>query len=111
MDHNHQPKILHHDQYGYVAYCKNCQGFKVGFGNVYLNQSLADFKGFAEIIHRQYVKCANCDQADYRRRDIHIGSPYPGFGLLFSAADVERLNHMLQKTLLIIASKAEIRLQ
>jgi len=108
-DHHHQPTILHHDQFGYVARCPRCNDFQIGFGNFYIKQSFLDFKGFSEIVHGYYTK--HLGKKEYLRRDIHISSPYPGFGLLLSVADLERLNHILQKTLLIVSADNEARLQ
>lgn len=109
MSHNHKPFILHHDSYAYVACCPGCMCFQLGFGNVYLNQRLEDLKAFAQLINKhnhQYLQ-----RKDRKTKDIFIDGPDASFGLVLSANELERVNHILQKTLLILATKNEERLQ
>lgn len=107
--HNHQQQIYHEDKHGYIAYCNGCDSFQLGFGNFFLNQSKEDFIGFADLItrylHRHY------DRKDFNTKDIYLDSPYPGLGLLFSRRDLERLDTMLQKTLLILEAGNAVRNQ
>ncbi|MEM1358151.1 MAG: DUF6686 family protein [Bacteroidota bacterium] len=103
LDHTHDPQVLHKDQYGYLVYCPCCYGFQLSYGTFYINQSLADLESFADLIYRYYQKFAN--REEQRRRDIYLETPYAGFGLLFSARDLEILNTMLQSGLLLLSSK------
>lgn len=107
--HHHEPKVFHHDRFGYVAHCSCCQAFQVGFGNVFITQSRADLFIFSELINRYYHKYKDRDKP--YTKNIHMDSPCQGFGLLFSPIDLERLNHMLQKTMLILKASDPIRHQ
>ncbi|PHI21904.1 hypothetical protein CEQ90_01040 [Lewinellaceae bacterium SD302] len=107
--HQHHPRIFHQDCHGYVAYCNSCGCFQVAFGNFFVNQTYEDFTGFAELITRYLLRYRGRKKPVMR--DIYLDSPYSGFGLLFSLRDLERLDDMLQKTLLLLAAGDRVRNQ
>jgi hypothetical protein len=107
--HDHLPEVLHHDRHGFVCRCRDCDCYQIGFGNVRVSQQLPELRAFAQLISHCYDR--NRDTTRPALREIHIDTPFPGFGLLFSLLDLERLNHILQKTLLIIDARDRTRLQ
>lgn len=106
---NRKPIVFHHDQHGYLSYCPGCHNFQLGFGNVYLVQSKDDLTYLAEIIGKMLRR--NTHRKDRYLRNIHLDTPYEGFGLLLSVVDLERLDHMLQKTVLILQADDPVRHQ
>lgn len=109
MNHNHDLEVLHSSAHGFLVYCKDCGYFQLGFGTFRLTQSRDEIDGFARVINR-YAFCHR-RRITQKRRDIYIDTPYPGVGLLLAPAEVEKLNDILQKSLLILDSRDEVRLQ
>ncbi|TXF84383.1 hypothetical protein FUA23_21225 [Neolewinella aurantiaca] len=108
-DHIHQPTVLHQDKYGYLVYCPNCSGFQISYGTFALSQNQHDLECFADLINRYYHRYAQ--RTERMRRDIFLDTPYVGFGIILSAADLERLNSILQKGLLILAAQDPVSQQ
>ncbi|MEM7575569.1 MAG: DUF6686 family protein [Bacteroidota bacterium] len=109
MHQEHDCVQLHCDEYGYVVFCRNCRSFQLGYGTVCLNQEELEFQAFADMIRRYHRE--NAHRQDCGCRDIYINSPHPGMGLIFSPRDLEQLDNMLQKSLLILQSEDQIRWQ
>lgn len=109
MNTEHDHSILHWDASGYITFCNCCKSFQLSFGNIHISQTVPDFESFAPVIGRLYNR--HYRRKDRKCRDIYLASPCEGMGLLFSINDLEQLNHMLQKALLIAATKDKARLQ
>lgn len=101
--------MLHQSSEGYLVYCSGCGGFQLNFGTFFINQSLEELRCFAHLIHRHHHRHAGRGQRD--RRDVYLETPYPGFGLLFSPRELERLNTILQTGLLILQAGDPIHQQ
>lgn len=107
--HNHQPIVFHQDTDGYVAFCPGCHCFQLGFGNIYITQTREDLTYLADVINRMLH--LNYKRKNRYLRNIHLDSPYEGFGLLLSVVDLEKLDHILQKTMLILEVDDPVRNQ
>lgn len=108
-DHNHEARVFHNDKYGFLIHCPTCDRFQLGFGTFKLNQDREELQSFAQLINRyayQYRK-----RLARTQRDIPINTPYPGFSLLFSVEDIDRLNKLLQHSLLVLQAEDPARLQ
>lgn len=109
MSTEHKPVVLMHNQHGFVSYCEHCKCFRIGFGNICINQTLEDLGQFTDVVNGMYKRYKN--RLDKQRRDIYLDTPYTGFSFVFSLVQLDYLHQMLQKTLLLVAARDHIRLQ
>ncbi|MEM9928276.1 MAG: DUF6686 family protein [Bacteroidota bacterium] len=103
------PTVLHASRHGFLVHCSCCNHFQLGFGTFHLKQSEEEFKSFVTLIERYGLRYFR--RKDRKRRDIFIDTPYPGFGLLLSAEDLDRLNNILQMGLLVKTANLATRQQ
>ncbi|MTB53145.1 hypothetical protein E1J53_0019380 [Lewinella sp. W8] len=66
-------------------------------------------KAFASLINQYNFR--HLQRRNRTARDIHIESPNGFFGLLLSAYELEKLNTILQKGLLIVAAQDPVAQQ
>jgi hypothetical protein len=108
-DHDHEANVLHSSRYGFLVHCPGCDRFQLAYGTFRLSQDKEELRSFARLINR-YVYCY-LRRVERTKRDIFIDSPFPGFGLIFSVEDLERLNNILQRGLLVLDAGDRVRLQ
>ena len=109
MDHQHNLEVLHSSTHGFFVYCKDCGHFQLGFGTFRLTQTRDEMDSFARLINRYAFYHRH--RATQKQRDIYIDTPFPGFGLMLAPVEVEKLNDLLQKALLILDARDKVRLQ
>jgi hypothetical protein len=108
-NHDHEAKVLHTSPYGFLVYCPGCRRFQLAYGTFRLSQDEEELNSFARLINRYAHRYLQ--RAERKKRDIFIDSPFPGFGLFFSVEDLDRLNNILQRSLLLIEASDRVRLQ
>lgn len=106
---HHEATVLHNSRYGFLVHCGGCNRFQLGYGTFRLTQDHEELHSFARLINRYVHRYLS--RTERTRRDIFIESPFPGFGLLFSAEDLERLDGILQRGLLVLEAGDRVRLQ
>ena len=96
-----QINVLVLEKTGYVVSCRDCHNLQIGFGNFTSDQSPNEFYRFTEIIANLVNKHRH-DEESAHAKSIFLPTPYPGFNLLFTRAELSQLNDILQTALLII---------
>ena len=97
--------VIFQDEYGYVVACRCCKNLQIGFGNFTVDQCPNELERFSEIISGMVQKHQYNPESP-NAKSIVLPTPYPGFNLLFTYTELQRLNNLLQTTLLIIRAES-----
>ena len=86
---------FHDNQIGYVVECKECQKIQVGFGNIMATFSVKEFGRFQREIN---VIAETLVPRDHKHaKDILVQTPYTGFTLILSEAELTDLHYMVEQ--------------
>lgn len=95
--------ILHHDDFGYVAHCRDCRRLQVAFGTVVFSFAPEECFAFASMIRAQAEKSPGC--RDCQLKNIHLRTPAHNLLLALSHRELHQVNDLLQQSLLLLEVK------
>ena len=92
--------ILHANENGYVAQCRECRNVQVAFGTCLLTITEMEFKGFliqvAGVVEGEaVVDCKGTKQFTYSTDSCKVS-------MVFSFSDLEKLYHLMSPAQLMI---------
>lgn len=91
----HYQTLYHDDNTGYVVRCGDCEKIQIGFGNMVITFTTADFDSF-----RWWLQKIKDDQHPSQKttvRSIMIPTPCEGMKLLLSLRELTDFTEMLDK--------------
>lgn len=112
------PRLLHHNNLGYVAHCP-CTGYlQVCFGTMALGATRAEFSGLREcvtqmaLLVRRRAEAAACAcpecraaTADPDARRITLRTPLPTLALVLTQAELFAFEHLLDTAALLLEAE------
>ena len=90
-----QYQTLYHDnEKGYIIHCLYCNNIQLGFGNIAITFSNAEFFRFQQAMSHVHAGLLP-GETDSPLKNITLPTPCDGINLLLSPRELNHLNHML----------------
>ncbi len=100
--------LYHHPDLGYVLRCRDCNHLQLAFGNIVLTLQESDFPSFTAWLKE--MEEDNGDREDVLVKNILLPTPCEGLRLMFSLAELRKLNGMLDLADSEMQSRSLLRL-
>ncbi|GAO42467.1 DUF6686 family protein [Flavihumibacter petaseus] len=100
--------LFHDADLGYVLRCRDCSHLQIAFGNVVLTLQEIDFPSFAGWLRE--IEAGQPVNEDILLKNILLPSPCEGLRLMFSLAELRKLNRMIDLADTEMQSRSILRL-